>query len=218
MTGAEAEGPVCWLPEMVGSLGYCQRLGPMVCSAMQGAIITSSGGFSEFRRRPEWQRAAVRRGIESAGCAPCDLRGRGSSSSSSFGSSSGVGFNGTARGAAHMAVGLDKRVLQSVRNGRGVPDVSAPGHFFPIIMNGKAMHVDGTSASAPVIAAMMTLFNDVRLRAGQPPLGMVAPLLYKLFERSQQTFSDVVVGNNGATHEKPCPSGYIAAVGWDAAT
>merc|ERR550514_107051 len=85
-------------------------------------------------------------------------------------------------------------------------------------MNGNAMHVDGTSASAPVIAAIMTLFNDVRLRAGQPPLGMVAPLLYKLFERSRHTFSDVVVGNNGATHEKPCPSGYIAAVGWDAAT
>lgn len=38
----------------------------------------------------------------------------------------------------------------------------------------------GTSAAAPVVAGIIGLLNDARLRAGKPALGFVNPLLYAI--------------------------------------
>ena len=54
----------------------------------------------------------------------------------------------------------------------------------------------GTSASAPVFAAMVTLWNDIRLAYGRPPLGFINPFLYQLQAQTPTAFRDVVTGNN----------------------
>jgi hypothetical protein len=54
----------------------------------------------------------------------------------------------------------------------------------------------GTSASAPVFAAMVTLWNSLRLAHGLPPMGFVAPFLYSAAESHPSSFQDVTTGNN----------------------
>jgi len=38
----------------------------------------------------------------------------------------------------------------------------------------------GTSASSPIVAGIVSLLNDARLRAGKPVLGWLNPLIYSL--------------------------------------
>ncbi|CAM9447056.1 unnamed protein product, partial [Phaeothamnion confervicola] len=64
------------------------------------------------------------------------------------------------------------------RSGRGYPDVSAYGSMFLIVLRGRMKRESGTSASTPVLAAMCTLWNDMRLAHGLPPVGFIAPMLY----------------------------------------
>uniref|UniRef100_M4BFP3 subtilisin n=1 Tax=Hyaloperonospora arabidopsidis (strain Emoy2) TaxID=559515 RepID=M4BFP3_HYAAE len=103
-------------------------------------------------------------------------------------------------------------------SGRAYPDVSALGKRFQVYMNGHLASVSGTSASTPVMGAMVTLWNDARLNAGKSPLGFINPLLYYLAETHVDAFHDVVVGNNGAARGKtdPCENAFSAAAGWDA--
>ena len=102
-------------------------------------------------------------------------------------------------------------------NRRGVPDVSAdadPMTGTPIYMNGIWTLAGGTSASAPVWAAVVALGNQL---AGHP-LGLINPGLYKIAASANYTqdFHDITRGNNdnSAAHVK----GYNAAPGWDPAT
>lgn len=64
--------------------------------------------------------------------------------------------------------------------GRVYPDISAIGHNFVVILDEEISPIDGTSASAPVIAGLITLLNDARLNAGKGPLGFLNPWLYGL--------------------------------------
>jgi hypothetical protein len=106
------------------------------------------------------------------------------------------------------------------KEGRAYPDISAYGNNFVVIMGGQIVRMSGTSASTPVIAAMITLWNDIRLSNGQPPLGFVNPLLYYLFEQHPEVYSDVVIGDNKcARYNVPCcDHGFVAGSGWDAVT
>ncbi|ETI31125.1 hypothetical protein F443_21849 [Phytophthora nicotianae P1569] len=103
-------------------------------------------------------------------------------------------------------------------SGRAYPDVAAIGAGFLVYMNGRLSSVSGTSASTPVLGAMVTLWNDMRLNAGKSPLGFINPLLYYLAETNPNAFNDVVVGNNGAPRggNTPCEDSFSAAAGWDA--
>lgn len=65
-----------------------------------------------------------------------------------------------------------------------------------IYLNGKITRESGTSASAPVFAAMVTLWNDMRLAYGQPPMGFIAPFLYQAWASNPEAFNDIVTGNN----------------------
>eukprot|EP00928_Gymnodinium_smaydae_P016157 TRINITY_DN16021_c0_g1_i3.p1 TRINITY_DN16021_c0_g1~~TRINITY_DN16021_c0_g1_i3.p1 ORF type:complete len:758 (+),score=85.48 TRINITY_DN16021_c0_g1_i3:54-2327(+) len=47
----------------------------------------------------------------------------------------------------------------SAGGGRGVPDVSLAGHSYMVEVGGNMLGVDGTSASAPVFAAMISTIN-----------------------------------------------------------
>jgi tripeptidyl-peptidase-1 len=44
-----------------------------------------------------------------------------------------------------------------------------------LAVDGKFQSVDGTSASAPVVASMITLINDARIAAGKNSVGFLNP-------------------------------------------
>ncbi|EGC34780.1 hypothetical protein DICPUDRAFT_152956 [Dictyostelium purpureum] len=103
--------------------------------------------------------------------------------------------------------------------GRAYPDFSSVGHNLYVINGGEWLSVDGTSASAPIFAGMITILNDIRLNAGLPALGFINPLFYQIYREHPEAFYDVVVGNNrcGLSDFKPfcCDSGYTAVSGFD---
>jgi len=89
-------------------------------------------------------------------------------------------------------------------SGRGVPDVAgdaAPESGYNILVDGEKQVVGGTSAVAPLWAALLTLINEVK----GSPVGFVNATLYE----DAADFHDITQGNNGA---------YSAAKGWDACT
>jgi kumamolisin len=91
------------------------------------------------------------------------------------------------------------------RSGRGVPDVAAnadPSTGYLIHHRGEETVVGGTSAVAPLWAALLALIGD----AGGHGLGDALPGLYAA---RRDGFLDVTAGGNGA---------YAAARGWDATT
>ena len=87
---------------------------------------------------------------------------------------------------------------------RGVPDVSAdadPATGYVVRIDGNDTVVGGTSAVAPLWAALIARINGTRAR----PLGFVNASLYA----QRGAFNDVTSGSNG---------GFSAAPGWDACT
>jgi len=90
--------------------------------------------------------------------------------------------------------------------GRGVPDVAGnadPATGYEIRVDGQTVVVGGTSAVAPLWAALIARRNET---AGRP-LGYANPVLYAI--ASAQAFADVTAGSNGA---------YRAGRGWDPCT
>ena len=89
-------------------------------------------------------------------------------------------------------------------SGRGMPDVAgdaAPASGYNILVDGQQEVVGGTSAVAPLWAALVALINQ---RKSQP-VGFMNPTLYGL----AQDFHDITQGKNGA---------FSAAKGWDPCT
>lgn len=124
---------------------------------------------------------------------------------------------------------------------RLVPDVAAladsyPGYAIACSVPGcKAIvqapagwgAVGGTSAAAPLTAAGIALADQAARRAGQPPLGFVNPLLYRLASgpHASRIVHDVTTGSNDIGPGSPggngellgcCPAhrGYDQASGW----
>jgi len=109
------------------------------------------------------------------------------------------------------------------QNGRGYPDVSTVGHNLLMVFGGHITSVDGTSASGPVMAGLISLLNDARLNADKPPLGFVNEFFYDAHRTHPAAFQDVVLGTNADGDIQPrcspypmtCPYGFFAAPGWD---
>lgn len=101
--------------------------------------------------------------------------------------------------------------------GRGYPDVSVLAHNYEVMINGSLQLVSGTSASAPVVAAMVSLINVARLRRGHPAVGWLNPLLYAA---EDQFANDVTTGHNKCVADGSvcCAEGFSAAAGWDPVT
>ena len=94
--------------------------------------------------------------------------------------------------------------------GRGVPDVAAvadPATGYEVLVDGRTMVVGGTSAVAPLWAALACRLAQALGR----PLGLLQPLVYPQAAGAGQFpgFRDITQGNNGA---------YSAGPGWDACT
>ncbi len=101
--------------------------------------------------------------------------------------------------------GVPASANEGARVGRGVPDVAGnadPASGYRTLVDGTAGVVGGTSAVAPLWAALVA-----RLNAGLgKPLGFINPQLYAA---SPSALRDITIGNNGA---------YEAGKGWDACT
>lgn len=131
-------------------------------------------------------------------------------------SSSGGGFSKFYQEPDYQK-GLSSLVQNTLNNRRGVPDVAAvadPNTGMAIYLHGQWTLAGGTSASAPVWAALVALANQ---QAGHP-LGFLNPGLYKLAESSSynQDFHDITEGNN--SNAAANVQGYAAIPHWDAVT
>jgi tripeptidyl-peptidase I len=100
------------------------------------------------------------------------------------------------------------------RNGRAYPDVAAVGNNGAMIYFGNTDTIaDGTSMSAPIVAAIFTRINDERLAVGKKPIGFVNPTLYA----NPQMFHDITLGDQSM---EPCGTKvfFSCAAGWDPVT
>ncbi|KAA9148803.1 S8/S53 family peptidase [Amycolatopsis acidicola] len=91
------------------------------------------------------------------------------------------------------------------KTGRGVPDVAAdadPATGYQILVDGQSLVFGGTSAVAPLWAALLARFAQ----ALGKPLGLVQTTLYG---EAKAAFKDITSGDNGA---------YQAKAGWDPCT
>ncbi|OLN86511.1 Tripeptidyl-peptidase sed4 [Colletotrichum chlorophyti] len=98
----------------------------------------------------------------------------------------------------YLATGISaetKAYYQPFANftGRGFPDMAAHSSSppFAIVLAKGLAGTGGTSASAPLVAGLVGLLNDARIRVGQPTMGFMNPWLYK---RGFKGLTDVVAG------------------------
>ena len=106
-----------------------------------------------------------------------------------------------------------------LQNRRGLPDVSGnadPSTGLAMYEHGSWSTAGGTSASAPMWAALAAIANQMAGHA----LGFINPALYKVAAsaRYQQDFHDITVGNNSVSGQGVQVEGYNAVPGWDAIT
>ncbi|UKZ81685.1 hypothetical protein TrVFT333_009457 [Trichoderma virens FT-333] len=107
-------------------------------------------------------------------------------------------------------------------SGRGFPDVAAHSVSpdYPVFQGGQLTPSGGTSAASPVVASIIALLNDARLREGKPTLGFLNPLIYqyayKGFTDITSGQSDGCNGNNTQT-DAPLPgAGVVPGAHWNA--
>ncbi|KAH8976998.1 peptidase S8/S53 domain-containing protein [Lactarius hatsudake] len=86
---------------------------------------------------------------------------------------------------------LRTRIAPQLRD-KAFPDISAQGSSFRIFYRGRPARISGTSASAPSLAAFVTLLNDARIAVGKPSLGFLNPLIYAL---NGVGSNDITAGN-----------------------
>ncbi|KAI0477869.1 Tripeptidyl-peptidase sed4 [Xylariaceae sp. FL0804] len=157
-SGDEGVGAVCrantgameaqFTPQFPGTCPYITAVGGTQFFNPEYAWNASSGGFSNYFPTAWYQRAAVDTYL-----------------------------------ADHISAGTKEYYSSNNYTnfaGRGFPDISAHSlyPYYLTVINGTAEPNGGTSAAAPVVASVVALLNDARLRAGQPALGFVNPLLY----------------------------------------
>ncbi len=110
---------------------------------------------------------------------------------------------------------LELPVKPEYHLGRGVPDVALnadPDTGYAILFQGSFTVVGGTSAAAPVWAAVLAVVIQARRDKGRSAIGYAHPTLYDM--GGTPVFRDIVSGNNsygGLT-------GYFCTTGWDAVT
>ena len=95
-------------------------------------------------------------------------------------------------------------------SGRAYPDISAIGLNLSVVLDGGVYVAGGTSASAPIIASIITLLNEARIAKGKGPIGFLNPILYA----HPEAFNDIVDGGNPGCGT----DGFKSQPGWDPVT
>ena len=167
----------------------------MACQSNQnGGIITSGGGISPLTGAiPYWQANQVRRYFSTVSTKPAPGYSR-------------IGY------CEHHIGNFPFKIKLS---GRGYPDVALLGTDYIVFAGGEVDVLAGTSASAPVFGAMVSLVNAARQAIGKPSLGWINPALYSL---SHKFINDITSGDNTCSVEFCCTNGFYAAPGWDPVT
>ncbi|RHZ61276.1 Tripeptidyl-peptidase sed1 [Aspergillus turcosus] len=147
--------------------------------------FASGGGFSNIYERPDYQQQAVETYFSRADPGYPYYE---SVDNSSFADNGGI-YN---------------------RIGRAYPDVAAIGDNVVIFNQGMPTLIGGTSAAAPVFAAILTRINEERLAVGKSTVGFVNPVLYA----HPEVFHDITQGTNPGCGTQ----GFSAAKGWDPVT
>ena len=101
---------------------------------------------------------------------------------------------------------------------RGYPDVAALGNLYSMSADPSQLEqVSGTSASAPVFAAMLSLVNSGRKQLKLPVIGFANPFLYSKYLSNLDAFHDITTGDNSCSDDESscCSYGYHASTGWD---
>ncbi|KAI0123235.1 peptidase S8/S53 domain-containing protein [Xylariales sp. AK1849] len=150
----------------------------------ESALSYSGGGFSNYFDAPLWQENAVSNYFS-------ELNG-----TLGFAGYDNPGVNFTDAGSGVYRT-----------KGRAYPDVSAVGEHYEIFSAGKWGRASGTSLSAPIWAAVLTLVNERRLAANKSTVGLVHPVLYA----HPEVFNDITKGSNPGCNS----TGFPAAKGWD---
>ena len=112
------------------------------------------------------------------------------------------------------------------RDGRGYPDVSAIAVRYSVVIANDFYSIYGTSASAPVIAGMITLVNGLRAAQNRSSIGWINRALYDASNnKSSSIFNDIVRGSNNCCSSTQCQSdslicceGFESISGWDPVT
>ena len=79
---------------------------------------------------------------------------------------------------------------------------------------GTFVPVGGTSAAAPLFAAILALLTEQARAEGQPRFGHAAPLIYELARLGTPVLRDITIGNNDIADTGCCN----ATPGWDLAS
>jgi kumamolisin len=111
---------------------------------------------------------------------------------------------------------VPKSLNPSGFKGRGVPDVTGDGDpdtGYNILVDGQPIQEGGTSAVAPLWAALIAVINQ-KLKGR---VGFVNPQLYALGAGSS-AFHDITADNNRVSFQQFKNVGYDAGPGWDAAS
>jgi len=117
-------------------------------------------------------------------------------------------------------------------NGRAYPDISLLGVNYQTVVQGQLVSLFGTSASAPVFAALISLINAARAEKNLTSVGFLNPTLYaygasNTFGAGNTSFipyNDITVGSNKCQAVSSsgvvscCDSGFEATGGWDPVT
>jgi tripeptidyl-peptidase-1 len=104
----------------------------------------------------------------------------------------------------------DGKVYNNSKKARGFPDVSSLGLNLATVIHGQAVGIGGTSASAPTVAAIVTLLNELRIGAGKGPIGF----LNSVFYANPDAFNDITIGGNPGCGTE----GFQCQPGWDPIT
>ncbi|KAG9312225.1 peptidase S8/S53 domain-containing protein [Chiua virens] len=103
-------------------------------------------------------------------------------------------------------------VWNSTGKSRAFPDISANGANYVMAIDGNFTLVYGTSASSPVVGAMLTMVNDARIALGKGPVGFINPVIYAA--NFSDGFNDITNGTNPG-----CGTlGFNTSHGWDPVT
>lgn len=145
----------------------------------------SGGGFSNIYAQPSYQKSAVNNYLTNHNPGYPAYQ---SVNNNSFGANGGI-YNSI---------------------GRAYPDLAAIGDNVIIYNNGAPTLIGGTSASAPVVGAIINRINEERIAVGKKSVGFINPTLYA----NPSALHDITVGNNSGCGTP----GFYAAPGWDPVT
>ncbi|EAL65960.1 peptidase S8 and S53 domain-containing protein [Dictyostelium discoideum AX4] len=148
------------------------------CTILQGAKITTGGGFSSFQSQPKYQQYAISQFFNT-----------------SFNSlPPSFSYCPTNRGVPDISmVGHNYKIYSSDGNNKDFNQCPC-----------KSLPVDGTSCSSPTLAGLIGLINDQLLLNGKTQLGFLNPLLYQMAIDEPRIFNDITGDSSNRCSRSYC--------------